>query len=268
MQSWLMKLWLNHHNEDEWPDLSLCQPEDACHVKKEEDRPCRADIEKMCSDGFFTEHEYQYAAVNGMEATDCYEILPLERATQRPLPTPPTLCLAKEKTKEDQYQIVPLEMEEEEEEEAYDTIPLAPCTSGFTKESTIPSSALETTDGYEMLSEVRAARRPLPTPRNTSMSGKDATRDQNKKVPHKIEDEENRVKMPHALTCGFVNKEEKAKWRPSPTPRMLNRAVCIKDTNVTCEMKQEGEQAMSKSSNNQHEAQPVPKPLPRTIRFV
>ena len=60
MESWLMKFWLDSHKKKEWPDLSICQPEDACHVLKEEDRTRDEDIEKMCPKGFFTKHEYQY----------------------------------------------------------------------------------------------------------------------------------------------------------------------------------------------------------------
>ena len=54
-QSWLIKLWLESHNREEWPDLSICQPEDAYHLLKEEYRPRREDIVKMCPKGFFTE---------------------------------------------------------------------------------------------------------------------------------------------------------------------------------------------------------------------
>ncbi|CAH3146938.1 unnamed protein product [Pocillopora meandrina] len=51
-QSWLIKLWIQNHNREEWPDLTICQPEDARHVLKEECRPQREDIEKMCQKGF------------------------------------------------------------------------------------------------------------------------------------------------------------------------------------------------------------------------
>ena len=51
MQSWLMEL-LFYREYVEWPDLSICQSEDACHVRKGSGRPRRKDIEKMCSDGF------------------------------------------------------------------------------------------------------------------------------------------------------------------------------------------------------------------------
>ena len=56
-QSWLIKLWIQNHNREEWPDLTICQPEDAPHVLKEECRPRREDIEKMCQKGFDSTYE-------------------------------------------------------------------------------------------------------------------------------------------------------------------------------------------------------------------
>ena len=60
MQSWMMQLWLNNHDEREWPDQPIYQPEDACHVTGAEEHPSKEDIEKMCSESFFTQHKYLY----------------------------------------------------------------------------------------------------------------------------------------------------------------------------------------------------------------
>ena len=62
MKSWIMKLWLTKHDESEWPDLSICQPQDACHVTDSEHHPSKEVIEKMCSEDFFAKHEYKYVA--------------------------------------------------------------------------------------------------------------------------------------------------------------------------------------------------------------
>lgn len=60
MKSWIMKLWLKNHDKSEWPDLSVCQPEDAFHVTSLEQHPSDDVIDKMCSPDFFSEHEYKY----------------------------------------------------------------------------------------------------------------------------------------------------------------------------------------------------------------
>ena len=60
MKSWMMQLWLQNHSEREWPDLSICQRGDACHVTVEEEHPHKESIEKMCSKGFFAKHDYIY----------------------------------------------------------------------------------------------------------------------------------------------------------------------------------------------------------------
>ena len=62
MKSWIMKLWLTKHDESKWPDLSICQPQDACHVTDLEQHPSKEVIEKMCSDDFFVKHEYKYVS--------------------------------------------------------------------------------------------------------------------------------------------------------------------------------------------------------------
>ena len=57
-----MSHWLKSHAESEWPDLSICQTEDACHVTDMESHPSEEVIEKMCSDQFFTKHKYKYVS--------------------------------------------------------------------------------------------------------------------------------------------------------------------------------------------------------------
>ena len=56
----MMKLWLNNHDESEWPDLPVYQSEGACHVTGAEEHPSKEVIEKMCSESFFTHHKYLY----------------------------------------------------------------------------------------------------------------------------------------------------------------------------------------------------------------
>ena len=60
MNSWIMKIWLETHDESVWPDLSTHQPPGACHVTCLEQHPTSDMIEKMCSPDFFSEHEYKY----------------------------------------------------------------------------------------------------------------------------------------------------------------------------------------------------------------
>ena len=64
MKSWIMKLWLETHDESEWPDLSTCQPQDGCHVTCLEQHPSNDNIEKMCSPDFFSKHKYKYVCRN------------------------------------------------------------------------------------------------------------------------------------------------------------------------------------------------------------
>ena len=52
MKSWLMEVCSNSPTKRKLHDV--CQPEDACHLIKEEDSPRKEDIEKMCSKGYFT----------------------------------------------------------------------------------------------------------------------------------------------------------------------------------------------------------------------
>ena len=63
MKSWIMTLWLANHDQNEWPDLSICQTEDACHVTDTKKHPSKDGIEKMCSDEFFTKHNYKYVEI-------------------------------------------------------------------------------------------------------------------------------------------------------------------------------------------------------------
>ena len=59
MQSWIMKLWLQNHEEREWPDLSICQ-QNALHVTNAKRHYTTKDIENMCSGSFFEKHKYKY----------------------------------------------------------------------------------------------------------------------------------------------------------------------------------------------------------------
>ena len=57
MKSWLMEVCSNSPTKRKLHDV--CQPEDACHLLKEEDRPRKDDIEKMCSKVYFTKYATQ-----------------------------------------------------------------------------------------------------------------------------------------------------------------------------------------------------------------
>ena len=60
MKSWIMRSWLQSHDESKWPDLSICQTEDACHVTDLKSHPSKEEIENMCPDEFFAKHKYTY----------------------------------------------------------------------------------------------------------------------------------------------------------------------------------------------------------------
>ena len=60
MNSWIMKHWLETHNKEEHPDLSITQDNDAFHVLPESRHPPEESIKKMCSPEFFSKHEYKY----------------------------------------------------------------------------------------------------------------------------------------------------------------------------------------------------------------
>ena len=69
-----MRSWLERHDESEWPDLSICQTEDACHVTDMKSHPSKELIEKMCSDEFFIKYEYKYVpsvTIRDDENDDC-----------------------------------------------------------------------------------------------------------------------------------------------------------------------------------------------------
>lgn len=55
MRSWLMEVCSNSPAKRELNEV--CQPEDGCHLLREEDRPRKEDIEKMCLNGFLTKYE-------------------------------------------------------------------------------------------------------------------------------------------------------------------------------------------------------------------
>jgi len=65
-----MRSWLKSHDESEWPDLTICQTEDACHVTDMKNHPSKEVIEKMCSDEFFTKHMYKYVDVPSVTVRD------------------------------------------------------------------------------------------------------------------------------------------------------------------------------------------------------
>ena len=67
MKSWLMEVCSNSPTKRKLHDV--CQPEDACHLLKEEDRPRKEHIEKMCSEGYFTKYATQsiYSEEEGYE---------------------------------------------------------------------------------------------------------------------------------------------------------------------------------------------------------
>ena len=81
MKSWIMQLWLKSHDESEWPDLSICQPNDAFHVLDAEKHPSKQNIERMCSEDFFARHDYRYVGRSVVEGYDenCASCSPKER---------------------------------------------------------------------------------------------------------------------------------------------------------------------------------------------
>lgn len=89
MLSWIMTLWLNRHEKSEWPVLPVSQPEDAIHVTNSEEHPSREDIEKMCSQGFFTHHKYLYVDSVRQNETDTAEVYEYDY-TNSQLPPPPS----------------------------------------------------------------------------------------------------------------------------------------------------------------------------------
>ena len=60
MNSWIMKHWLETHNKEEHPDLSITQDNDAFHVLPASRHPPEESIKRMCSPGFFSQHKYRY----------------------------------------------------------------------------------------------------------------------------------------------------------------------------------------------------------------
>ena len=60
MKSWMMELWKRNHDESEWPDSSIRQTKNACHVTDAEKHPSMESIETMCSEDFFVKHNYRY----------------------------------------------------------------------------------------------------------------------------------------------------------------------------------------------------------------
>ena len=89
MLSWIMTLWLNKHEKSEWPVLPVSQPDDAIHVTNSEEHPPREDIEKMCSQGFFTRHKYLYVDSVRQNEPDTAEVYEYDY-TNSQLPPPPS----------------------------------------------------------------------------------------------------------------------------------------------------------------------------------
>ena len=56
-----MRRWLETHKEEEYPDLSITQENDAIHVLPESRHPSEESIMRMCSPDFFSQHKYKYA---------------------------------------------------------------------------------------------------------------------------------------------------------------------------------------------------------------
>ena len=75
MKSWMMSLWLKNHENSEWPDLSISQPQDACHVSIRDENHFKRAIEEMCSEGFFTVHGYKYVQWDDAKAERVQEEL-------------------------------------------------------------------------------------------------------------------------------------------------------------------------------------------------
>ena len=55
-----MRRWLKTHKEEEYPDLSITQENDAFHVLPESRHPSEESIMRMCSPDFFSQHKYKY----------------------------------------------------------------------------------------------------------------------------------------------------------------------------------------------------------------
>ena len=100
MLSWIMTLWLNKHEKSEWPVLPVSQPDDAIHVTNSEEHPSREDIEKMCSQGFFTRHKYLYVDSVRQNETDTAEVYEYDY-TNSQLPPPPSSPAFRQSTSND-----------------------------------------------------------------------------------------------------------------------------------------------------------------------
>ena len=55
-----MRLWLKNHHRSAWPDMSVCQTEDASHILDAKMHPLDQEIKQMTSEGFFAQHRYYY----------------------------------------------------------------------------------------------------------------------------------------------------------------------------------------------------------------
>lgn len=268
MQSWLMKLWLKNHNKpEERPDLSICQPEDAFHVTKEDDHPSRDDITKMCSDGFFTEHEYQYVSIQSYSEIPVSKHKPKNTSNDdhtRMVTESPVAASGLNRT--DDYEALldvrvdvktktqPLSAQRSLRPAVKDTN--VPCktklSGGYATNKSRSSRPLPQ---IPPTSDIK--RPPVQIPGNPRTTGavKDETKyGENPIASLKTEDEDPYVTIKVNDTGDFINKEVTA---PLPPPRPKRKA--LKEKKLQCGPKQEGDHAMNESR--------YPKPLPRSIWF-
>lgn len=85
MNSWLMSLWKERHEKSEWPDSSITQPENACHITNQDKNCLKEIIEQMCNDGYkLSEHDYRYVQENAINrvAEEFYDDLPVEKCSK------------------------------------------------------------------------------------------------------------------------------------------------------------------------------------------
>ena len=83
MKSWIMQVWLRTHDERKWPDLSICQPDDACHVLDTEKHPAEHNIKRMCSEDFFAKHSYRYVhKILNEDDDDIYSSCPSRESSE------------------------------------------------------------------------------------------------------------------------------------------------------------------------------------------
>ena len=79
-----MTMWLKRHHKKKWPNLSISQPDDACHVSIKDEHHSKRAIVEMCSEGFFAEHDYRYVQSDCAERVpeDLYDDMPVKESFQ------------------------------------------------------------------------------------------------------------------------------------------------------------------------------------------